>query len=298
VRSLHSIADFVRWAASRFTEAGLFFGHGTESALDEAAALVLHALHLPHDLPSSWFSCHLTAQERGHVLELIQRRIELRIPLPYLTGEAWFAGLSFHVNKHVLIPRSPIAELVQNQFSPWVDPDNLRCLLDLCCGSGCIGIASAFYLPRCQVDLVDLSPDALAVSRQNIEAYGLEDRVSTIRSDLLKDVPAKQYDLILSNPPYVSRKEMAELPEEYRHEPVMALQAEEDGLQLVKRILREAVTYLKPHGLLIVEVGNSADVLMERYPDVPLVWLEFAHGGSGVFLISAAELSDYSETFY
>ncbi len=291
MQSLSSIADHIRWAASRFTEAGLFFGHGTDNALDEAAALVLHTLHLPPDLSSSWLSCRLTEDERTRVLNQINQRIERRIPLPYLTGEAWFAGLPFHVNEHVLIPRSPMAELIQRHFSPWIEASDISKVLDLCCGSGCIGIATAAYLEDCQVDLVDISPQALDVARENVKAHGVEDRVSVIESDLFRALSGKTYDLILSNPPYVGETEMAMLPEEYRHEPVLALQADEDGLEIVKRILLQAGDYLEPHGVLIVEVGNSEDALIRRFPDIPFVWLEFALGGEGVFAITAAELA-------
>ncbi|MET0065181.1 MAG: 50S ribosomal protein L3 N(5)-glutamine methyltransferase [Candidatus Thiodiazotropha sp.] len=298
MQSLCSIADHIRWAASRFTEAGLFFGHGTDNALDEAAALVLHTLHLPPDLSPGWFNCQLTEEERGQVIERINQRIQRRIPLPYLTGEAWFAGLPFLVNEHVLIPRSPMAELIQQQFSPWVDPERVTRVLDLCCGSGCIGIASAVNLPDCHVDLVDISPQAIAVARENVIAHAVEDRVTVIESDLFQTLSGKKYDLILSNPPYVGAAEMATLPQEYRHEPVLALQAEEDGLAIVNRILRQAPEHLEPQGALIVEVGNSADALTRRYPDVPFVWLEFSQGGEGVFVISAEELAAFRDRFH
>ncbi|MEW8394993.1 MAG: 50S ribosomal protein L3 N(5)-glutamine methyltransferase, partial [Candidatus Thiodiazotropha sp.] len=192
MQTLTTIADFIRWGASRFAEARLFFGHGTDNALDEAAALVLGALHLPPDLPASWFGSHLTAAERERVSDLIARRIEERIPLPYLLGEAWFAGMRFHVNERVLIPRSPIAELIERGYSPWLEPAAPQ-ILDLCCGSGCIGIASAAYLPDSQVDLVDISTDVLVVAQQNIAEYGLQARVAVHRSDLFEDLPPKQY---------------------------------------------------------------------------------------------------------
>lgn len=292
MQTLVSIADFIRWGASRFTEAGLFFGHGTDNALDEAAALVLGALHLPPDLPSSWFDSRLTADERERVLDLITRRIEARVPLPYLLGEAWFAGMRFHVNEQVLIPRSPIAELIERGFSPWLEPSSELHVLDLCCGSGCIGIATAAYLPDSQVDLVDISADVLEVARKNVSEHGLQDRVAIYRSDLFEALPLKPYDLILSNPPYVGEAEMRELPQEYRHEPVLALQANQNGLEIVQRILEQAKRYLSPRGLLIVEVGNSARLLMDRYPQMPFVWLDFERGGEGVFLLSAADLAE------
>ncbi|MET0044147.1 MAG: 50S ribosomal protein L3 N(5)-glutamine methyltransferase, partial [Candidatus Thiodiazotropha sp. 6PLUC3] len=295
--SLQSITDFIRWSASRFSEAGLFFGHGTDNALDEAAALVLHALHLPPDLSNIWFSSRLTADERERVFELVNRRIELRKPLPYLTGEAWFAGLTFRVNEHVLIPRSPIAELIENEFAPWVDSSQVQRVLDLCCGSGCIGIATAAYMPDCVVDLADISADALAVSSENVSLHSLDQQVNVYESDLFDGLPKVKYDLILSNPPYVGAEEMAGLPPEYLHEPNMALEANDQGLEIVKRILNQAPEFLTPDGLIVVEVGNSAELLMERYPEVPFVWLDFARGGEGVFLITAAELSEYTGYF-
>lgn len=294
LQSLSTISDFIRWGASRFNEAGLFFGHGTDNAIDEAAALVLYALHLPHDLHASWFQSRLTAEERDRVLGLIHRRIEKRFPLPYLTGEAWFAGLRFTVNSHVLIPRSPMAELIESGFSPWLDAEHVGRVLDLCCGGGCIGIATAVYLPDSQVDLVDISTQALAVSEENIQEYDLSDRVHTIQSDLFKSLDSTRYDLIISNPPYVGAEEMAGLPQEYRHEPTLALHAEEDGLDIVKRILRDAPQYLAPDGILIVEVGNSASLLQDTYPNIPFVWLDFEKGGDGVFLLRAEDLAQYT----
>jgi ribosomal protein L3 glutamine methyltransferase len=292
VQSLLSITDYIRWATSRFSESRLFFGHGTDNALDEAAALVLGALHLPPDLPPVWFSSRLTADERETVLTLIQRRINERKPLPYLLGEAWFAAMRFHVNEHVLIPRSPIAELIETGFSPWLESSSAPQILDLCCGSGCIGIAAAAYLPDSQVDLVDISADALAVAKRNVAEYDLQERVTIYQSDLFEALPARSYDLIVSNPPYVGAVEMGALPEEYRHEPALALQANEDGLEIVHRILKQAKRYLSPRGVLIVEVGNSARLLMQNSPQTPFTWLEFERGGDGVFLLTAADLAE------
>ncbi|MEW8508555.1 MAG: 50S ribosomal protein L3 N(5)-glutamine methyltransferase [Candidatus Thiodiazotropha sp.] len=291
MQTLKTIADFIRWGTSRFTEARLFFGHGTDNALDEAAALVLGALHLPPDLPADWFDCRLTAGERERVGDLIERRIEERIPLPYLLGEAWFAGMRFHVDERVLIPRSPLAELIERGYSPWLEPAAPQ-VLDLCCGSGCIGIATAAYLADCRVDLVDISADVLEVAQRNVAEYGLQERVTIHRSDLFEALPRKQYDLIVSNPPYVGEAEMEALPAEYRHEPRMALQADENGLEIVQRILHQAAPYLAPHGILIVEVGNSAQLVMERYPQLPFVWLDFERGGEGVFLLTATDLAE------
>lgn len=260
--------------------------------MDESAALVLGALHLPPDLPANWFSCRLTADECERVVGLIQRRIDERVPLPYLLGEAWFAGMRFHVNDQVLIPRSPIAELIEKGFTPWLGPSAEPRILDLCCGSGCIGIAAAAYLPESHVDLADISTGALEVAKRNIAEYGLQARVTLHQSDLFEKLPVKKYDLILSNPPYVGAAEMEGLPDEYRHEPVLALQANENGLEIVQRILKQAKRYLSPRGIMIVEVGNSAQLLMDSYPEIPFVWLDFERGGEGVFLLSAADLAE------
>ena len=297
MQSLQTITDFIRWGASRFNEAGLFFGHGTDNAMDEAAALVLHTLHLPPDLPGVWFGARLTEEERSTVLTQLQRRIAERIPVPYLTGEAWFAGLRFKVTADVLVPRSPLAELVENGFEPWIETTKIEHLLDLCCGSGCIGIAAAVYLPDCEVDLSDISEAALQVARDNVQEHGLEDRVRLLRSDLFADIGDRRYDVIVSNPPYVSSAEMLRLPREYRYEPALALEAEEDGLAVVARILRQAQDYLTPWGILAIEVGRSARALMERYPDVPFLWLDFERGGEGVFLFTAEELKQFAALF-
>jgi len=297
MESLQSISDFIRWGASRFSEAGLFFGHGTDNALDEAAALVLHTLHLPPDLPAVWFNTSLTKEERLTVLTQLQRRIVNRVPVPYLTGEAWFAGLRFKVNPDVLIPRSPLAELVEKGFEPWIESAKIGHLLDLCCGSGCIGIAAAAFLPDCEVDLSDISEPALQVARENVEEHGLVNRVNVIRSDLFSAVAGKRYDVIVSNPPYVSSIEMAQLPREYGYEPVLALEAGEDGLAVVVRILRQARDYLTPRGILVIEVGRSAQTLMARYPDIPFLWLDFERGGEGIFLFTSEELKQFDALF-
>ena len=283
--------DWVRWGASHFNEEGLFFGHGTDNALDEALALVLHALHLDHSLPESFLDARLSSEESDRVFELLRQRMETRKPAAYLTHEAFFAGLSFYVNEHVLVPRSPIAELIENGFEPWLQADDDLRILDLCTGSGCIGIACAHYFPHARVDLADISPSALEVAQVNVDRYQMQQRVKLWRSDLFMDLPLRQYDLIVSNPPYVSREEMTRLPDEYAHEPALGLEAGEDGLDLVARILCQAPAYLKPDGIIIVEVGNSWERVLQRYPAVPFTWLEFKRGGHGVFLLSAEELN-------
>ncbi|QSA95665.1 50S ribosomal protein L3 N(5)-glutamine methyltransferase [Methylococcus sp. EFPC2] len=288
---LTTLRDYIRWGASRFNAAGLFFGHGTASATDEAAALVLHAIHQPHDLPAGYFNCVLAPDERARVVELLERRIAERKPAAYLIGEAWFCGLPFHVDENVLVPRSPIAELIEQQFSPWVsEPDTVTDLLDLCTGSGCIAIASALAFPDAAVDAADISPAALAVARRNIVRHEVEDRVRAVESDLFSSLGDKRYDLIVSNPPYVATAEWQSLPPEYHAEPKLGLESGVDGLDCVRRILREAEAHLKPEGLLIVEVGSSAEALEEAYPDLPFCWLDFERGGDGVFLVTAEQL--------
>ncbi|MBK5970791.1 MULTISPECIES: 50S ribosomal protein L3 N(5)-glutamine methyltransferase [Thiorhodovibrio] len=300
-QDLLTIGDFVRWATSRFQQAGLFFGHGTGNALDEACWLVADALHLDLPLGGDLYPCRLTPGERDEVAALLQRRVRERIPAAYLTGHAWFAGLEFSVDQSVMIPRSPIAELVEARFAPWLDAERMTAVLDLCAGSGCIGIAAAAHLPQVRVDLAERSPAALQVAVSNLQrltdAAGLEDRVRVIESDLFTALSGFQYDLILSNPPYVGQAELATLPPEYAHEPVAAFAAGEQGLDLVLRILRDAPEYLTDQGALIVEVGNTAAVLQERLPQVPFLWLEFERGGEGVFLLHREQLIDYHGKF-
>jgi len=294
---LVTIQDFIRWGASRFNAEGLFFGHGTDNALDEAAALVLHALHLPPDLAVGYRDCRLTASERHQVCDLLERRIEERKPAAYLTNRAWFAGLELYVNEDVIVPRSPLAELVEVGFDPWIEAESLHRILDLCAGSGCIGIACAVYLPEAEIDLAEVSKAAIEVATINVARHRLEERVRVLESDLFSGVGDNRYDLIVSNPPYVGADELADLPEEYRKEPRLGLAGGENGLDVVLRILRDAPTYLDEGGFLVVEVGNTAADLERRFPDLPFLWIDFERGGEGVFLMKREQLIEFHPLF-
>ncbi len=286
---LRSLRDFIRWGASRFNAAGLVFGHGTDNAIDEAVALVLHALHLPYELHPDWFDGRLTPAERTAVTELLERRIRDHKPAAYLTHEARFAGLDFYVDERVLVPRSPIAELIEAGFSPWLSGEPAR-ILDLCTGSGCIAIACAYRFPEAEVDATDISADALAVAAVNRERHHLEHRLRLIEADVYNGLDGAGYDLIVCNPPYVDAADMAALPAEYLAEPALGLAAGDDGLDLVRRILAGAAARLSPEGVIIVEVGNSAPALAAAYPQVSFLWLDFERGGDGVFLLNAEEV--------
>jgi ribosomal protein L3 glutamine methyltransferase len=290
---LFTIRDYIRYAVSRFYEAQLFFGHGTDNAWDDALALTLHTLSLPHHIDPRILDARLLPKEREKLYQLINQRVEKRIPVPYLTHEALFAGLSFYVDERVLIPRSPIAELIENQFQPWIDVDRLETILDLCTGSGCIAIACAKHFPECIVHASDVSEDALAVAKINVLRHEMENQVHLHHADLFSGLPNIKYDLIVSNPPYVGALEMTTLPAEYQHEPHMALAAGKEGLDIVNRILKDAPRFLTDHGILIVEVGNTEEALIDQMPDVPFTWLEFERGGGGVFLMTAQQLKQY-----
>lgn len=294
---LETIRDLVRWGASRFQQAGLTFGHGTDNAFDESLVLVAHALHLPLQFPPQYLAARVTAREREETLALIRERIETRKPAAYLTREAWFAGLPFFVDERVLVPRSPLAEWIERGFQPWLQPDSVQRVLDLCTGSGCIAIACAHAFDQAQVDAADISEAALAVARVNVERYHLQDCVRLVKSDLFEGLGGARYQLIISNPPYVSAEEMALLPEEYRHEPSLGLAAGEQGLDVVIRILAQAGQYLEPDGILVVEVGNSQQALAEAFPEVPFLWLDFERGGHGVFLLDVQQVQQYQALF-
>lgn len=298
IRELVSLRDLLRWGMSQFYEANLYYGHGTDNAWDEALALVLSALHLPPDVNPAVLDARLLERERAAIVELIQKRAIERLPSAYLTRQAWFCGLSFYVDQRVIIPRSPIAELIEKGFAPWVQPENVERVLDLCTGSGCIAIACAVHMPEIKVDAVDISSQALEVARVNVERHALESQVRLIHSDLFTGVSGQIYDLIVSNPPYVGGTELAALPAEYQHEPKVALAGGGvDGLEIVIRILQQAGQHLSPQGVLIVEVGNSQQALIERFPEAPFIWLEFERGGDGVFLLTAEQLLDYKHVF-
>lgn len=296
IRDLRTVRDFIRWSVSRFNEANIYFGHGTDDPWDEAVGLILYALHLPWDVDPRVMDTNLTQEEKEQVAYLIKQRVEKHTPSAYLTQSAWFAGLEFFVDERVLIPRSPIAELIGNGFEPWVEENQCHRILDLCTGSGCIGIATAVAFPWSKVDCADISSDALEVAGINVDRIGVSDRVRLIESDLFENV-TDRYDVILSNPPYVGAEEMSGLPEEYRQEPELALASGNDGLDCVAQILAQARQYLTDQGVLICEVGNSQMALEERFSNVPFLWLEFENGGHGVFLLTAQQLDQYQSEF-
>ncbi len=297
IADLHSILDMVRWAVSRFNDADLFFGHGTDNAWDEAVSLVFQALHLPHGLTQQTgdglFAARLTQSERSKVAELVLQRVQTRLPLPYITNEAWFCGLPFYVDERVLIPRSPFAELIENKFAQWLSEPPSR-ILDLCTGGGCIAIALAYAFDEAEVDAVDISEDALTVAEMNIQEHGLSHRVFPLYSDLFSQLEGQQYDLIVSNPPYVDAQDMADLPNEFQHEPELALAAGDDGLDLVETILQQAPQHLSDNGVLLVEVGNSLVHMDNRFPGLELEWVELAQGGHGIFAVTKAALERFN----
>lgn len=287
---LATIIDLIRYGASRFGEAGLSFGHSYDNALDEATQLTLHALHLPHDLSPAYGQARVTGAEKAKVLALFDRRIDERIPACYLTGEAWFAGLCFLTDPRALVPRSPIAELIEAGYQPWLGGRPVSRALDLCTGSGCIAIATAVHQPQWQVDAVDLSEEALELAQDNVERFDVGGRVRLIRSDLFAALAGERYDLIVTNPPYVTHAETDALPPEYGFEPELGLRAGDDGLDIALRILRDAPEHLTEHGLLICEVGESERALVELLPEVPFSWVEFRVGQMGVFVIERQDM--------
>lgn len=287
---LETLRDMVRYTASRCNQAGLFYGHGTDNAIDEAAALVLHALHLPPDTPDLYWGARLTVDERRAIADLACRRIEQRLPLPYITNQIHFAGLPFYVDERALIPRSPLAELIERGFQPWVEPSSISRVLEIGTGSGCIAVACAYAFPQALVDATDSSDSALEVAQINVNRHGLSGRVSLLKADLFGGLPENEYQLIVTNPPYVDQLAMDKLPPEYLHEPCSALAGGEDGLDVVRRILADATRYLSPEGVLVVEVGGSEEAVLRSFPQLPAMWIEFEHGGHGAFCITAEDL--------
>ncbi len=287
---LSTMIDFMRWGASQFVAARLSFSHGMSSPLDESVYLVLRSLNLPVDTPDVYWESKLTKSEKEVVISNLKKRIDLKIPAAYIMQEGWFAGLQFYVDERVLVPRSPIAELVEAQFTPWVNPDEVESVLDLCTGSGCIGIACAYAFPMADIDLADISKDALEVARINVEQHDAAQTVSVIESDLFHALEGKQYDIIVSNPPYVDAEDIDSMSAEFQHEPELGLSSGNDGLDCTRQILKQAANHLTDEGILVLEVGNSQYALAAEYPDLPFQWIDFERGGDGVFILTKTQL--------
>ena len=296
VDDLATIQDMMRWAYSYFNASDLYYGHGYDNAWDEAQQLVLAGVYLPIDVPEALYSSCLTRVEKERIIHLVCERLGSRKPVAYLTNSAWFCGAEYYVDERVIVPRSPIGELIRNGFKGIIKNEPHR-ILDMCTGSGCIAIACAERFPTAEVDAVDLSLDALDVAQINIERHQVSHRVFPISSDLFNDIPQDKYDLIVTNPPYVDAKDLGDMPQEFHHEPELALGSGEDGLDLTKRILAQASDYLNDNGVLVCEVGNSMVHLIEQFPTVPFNWLEFEHGGLGVFSLTKEELVKFRELF-
>ncbi len=293
IESLLSVNDFVRWITSCLNSADLSYGHGYADAVDEALVLVLHAINMTMPVPAETFQSRLSALEKRRIISLLEQRINDHVPVAYLTKKTRFAGLDFYVDERALVPRSPIAELIEQSFEPWLQADNVSRVLDLCTGSGCIGIACAYSFAKAQIDLVDLSSDALEVAQINIDQHGLGDTVAAIKSDLFSALDGRVYDLIVSNPPYVPQSSYDCLPAEFGREPEIGLVSGVDGLAHVTRILNEAAGYLTEQGWLCVEVGEARDALEEKWPDVPFIWPDFERGGGDIFLLDVLTLRSY-----
>lgn len=292
------IIDYIGWISEAFVAAGLYYGHGTDNAQDEAISLLFHVIGIEPPYDDDVLEQEVPESAFAAIVDLARQRIDQRKPLPYLIKQAWFAGLPFYVDERVIVPRSPFAELIHNEFRPW--HQNLaetRQILDLCCGSGCIGIAAAHLLPDAEVDLVDISSDALTVAQINIAKHHLQERCNAVNSNGFEQLRGRQYDLILSNPPYVDKEDFQAMPEEYHCEPQLALVSGDDGLDLTRRILREAADFLTDEGSLFVEVGNSWVALEEAFPTVPFTWLDFEHGGHGVFVLTKQQLLENAQAF-
>lgn len=292
IGELHTIDDILRWSVSQMASAGVYFGHGYANAVEEARALLGHVVSLTPDELIDMRHCRLTTQEKTNYVALLGRRIAERTPAAYILNQAWFAGLPFYVDERVLVPRSPFAELIEQGFQPWLTQAPER-VLDMCTGSGCIAIACAYAFPEAEVDATDISTDALAVAEYNIAEHGLDAQVFPIQSDVFAGLQGQQYDLIVTNPPYVDAEDMSDLPDEFKHEPELGLAAGDDGLSLVDTMLLEAADHLTDNGLLFCEVGNSMTALDEKYPETGFIWLEFERGGHGVFVLNKAQLEHH-----
>jgi len=291
--SLITLRDWLRFAVSRFNEAKLSFGHGSDNAFDEAAYLILHTLHLPLDRLEPFLDASLTHGESEEVQAVIERRVRERLPAAYLTHEAWLGEHRFYVDERVIVPRSFIAELLHEQLAPWVEsPDEVTRALDLCTGSGCLAVLAALAFPNAAIDAVDLSKDALDVAAKNVADYALQERIELVESDLFAALDGRTYDVILSNPPYVNAESVATLPPEYQAEPALALGSGEDGLDATRQILAQAKIHLNPGGLLLVEIGHNRDALEAAYPTLPFTWLETASGDQFVFMLRREDLPD------
>lgn len=289
---LFTIRDWLRFTVSQFEESGIFFGHGADNSYDEAVWLILSALHLPHDTLDNFLDAVITESERKHLAHLIEQRITKRTPTAYLVREAWLRGYKFYVDERVIVPRSFIAELLEDGLQPWIEyPELVNSAVDICTGSGCLGVLLADAFPDAHIDVVDISPDAIAVANINIANYGLQDRISAIQSDMFTALSGKQYDVIISNPPYVDAPSMAQLPAEYRNEPQIALGSGDAGLDHTHTILREAAKHLNDNGILVVEIGHNRDALLEAYPDLPFTWLDTSSGNQFVFLLTKEQLT-------
>lgn len=288
--SLTTLQDFIEWGTQAFEEAGLYYGHGTDNAWDEAVYLALYSLGLPYDSPGEVGEKILSSDEQAKLLALYKLRISSKKPAPYLTHETHFGGLDFYIDERVLIPRSPMVEIIEKQFSPWIDTSNVKSILDLCTGSGCIAAVCAKVFPDAKITATDISDEALDVAQLNLEKHQLTHQITLINSNLFEHISPQKFDVIISNPPYVDQEDMDSLPSEYLHEPELALKAGNDGLDLVKIILANAKNYLSPNGILIVEVGNSAAELIKQFPHLPFIWLEFEYGEGEVFLLNQQDL--------
>ena len=290
-QALTTIRDWIRYTVSQFEQSDIFFGHGADNSYDEAVWLIMSALHLPHDTLENFLDAKLTEPERKHLYHLVEQRITKRVPTAYLVREAWLRGFKFYVDERVIVPRSFIAELLDDGFQPWIEfPEMVESVADICTGSGCLGILLADTFPNAEVDVVDISPDAIAVANINIANYGLQHQVHAIQSDMFSALAGKTYDVIISNPPYVDAPSMAELPAEYRNEPQLALGSGTAGLDHTHTLLREAAKHLNDNGILVVEIGHNREALLDAYPELPFTWLEVASGNQFVFLLTKEEL--------